>query len=97
LIVVDAAIEWHGELGGGRDAEQGPDLGAQLVAVGSVHDLCVDGAVSVVVNPRRRGDDYVGANDGHGDAMILFSGSTDRGDGAPWPYSSGVYTTVIRH
>jgi hypothetical protein len=40
---------------------------------------------------------YLGAADGRGDAMILYSGSTDRGDGAPWPYTSGLYTTILRH
>ena len=52
---------------------------------------------SVVVGPRTRIDDYVGADDGNGDAIVLFSGSTDRGDGAPWPYSSGLYATTLRH
>jgi hypothetical protein len=40
---------------------------------------------------------YLGATDGHGDAMILFNGSTATGNGAAWPYTSGLYTTVIRH
>jgi hypothetical protein len=40
---------------------------------------------------------YFGATDGRGDTMILFSGSTDMGNGAIWPYTSGLYTTVLRH
>ncbi|MGO9974511.1 MAG: hypothetical protein ACLP01_17260 [Solirubrobacteraceae bacterium] len=40
--------------------------------------------------------EYVGAISGRGDAIILFSGSTNTGDGAPWPYSSGLYATVLR-
>ena len=40
---------------------------------------------------------YLGATDGHGDAIILFDGSTATGNGAAWPYTSGLYTTVLRH
>lgn len=49
---------------------------------------------SVAVNPRT--SEYVEATGGNGAAIILFSGSTDTGDGAPWPYSSGLYATVLR-
>lgn len=38
----------------------------------------------------------VAATDGRGDAIILFSRSTDSGNGAPWPYSSGLYTALLR-
>jgi hypothetical protein len=51
----------------------------------------------VAVSSRRHTTGYVGATDGHGDAIILFNGSTDTGDGAPWPYASGLYTTLFRH
>lgn len=54
------------------------------------------GPASVAVNARRRTAAYVAAASGRGDAIILFSGSTDTGDGAPWPYSSGLYATVLR-
>jgi hypothetical protein len=50
----------------------------------------------VAVSSRRHTAAYVGATDGHGDAIILLSGSTDTGDGAMWPYTSGLYTTVLR-
>ncbi|HEY5428984.1 MAG TPA: hypothetical protein VIK04_07675 [Solirubrobacteraceae bacterium] len=40
---------------------------------------------------------YLGASDGHGNAMILFDGSTATANGAAWPYTSGLYTTVLRH
>lgn len=53
------------------------------------------GPASVAVNARRRTAAYVAATSGHRDAIILFSGSTDTGDGAPWPYSSGLYATVL--
>lgn len=68
-------------------------------------DVSLDAAVghdgqlqrtSVVLGATHHVWSYLGATDGRGDAMILFSGSTDTGDGAPWPYSSGLYTTVRR-
>jgi hypothetical protein len=59
------------------------------------HDGRVE-PTSVVVSAHRRIDNYVGATDGRGNAVIVFSGSTDTGDGAPWPYSSGLYATVRR-
>ncbi len=49
---------------------------------------------SVAVGPTRHISAYLGATDGHGDAMIMFHGSTDTGNGAAWPYTSGLYTTV---
>ena len=52
---------------------------------------------SVAVGTTQHISAYLGATDSHGDAMILFSGSTDTGDGAAWPYTSGLYTTVLRH
>ena len=52
---------------------------------------------SVAVSARRHIAEYLGATDGRGDAIILFSASTDRGDGASWPYSSGLNATVLRH
>lgn len=50
----------------------------------------------VAVGATRHISTYLGATDGHGDAMILFNGSTDTGNGAAWPYTSGLYTTVRR-
>jgi hypothetical protein len=38
---------------------------------------------------------HLGVTDGRGDAIILFSGSTDTGNGAAYPYSSGLYTTAL--
>jgi hypothetical protein len=52
---------------------------------------------SVAVGATHHISGYLGAADGRGDAMILFSGSTDTGNGAMWPYTSGLYTTVLRH
>ncbi len=52
---------------------------------------------SVAVLATRHISAYLGATDGHGDAMILFDGSTDTGNGAAWPYTSGLYTTVWPH
>ena len=37
---------------------------------------------------------YVGAISGDGDAIILYSGSTNTGNGAAWPSSSGLYVTI---
>jgi hypothetical protein len=39
---------------------------------------------------------YVTAVDGRGDAMLLYTGSTSRGSGAPYPYSQGVYVETAR-
>jgi hypothetical protein len=60
------------------------------------HNVHIDPA-TVAVNARKPVAGYLGATDGRGDAIILFSGSTNTGDGAPWPYSSGLYATVLRH
>jgi hypothetical protein len=51
---------------------------------------------AVAVGASTRTAANVAATDGRGDAIILFSRSTDSGNGAPWPYSSGLYTTVLR-
>jgi hypothetical protein len=51
---------------------------------------------SVAVSARRHTAAYAAAASGRGDAIILFSGSTDTGAGSPWPYSSGLYATVLR-
>jgi hypothetical protein len=60
------------------------------------HDGSVEPA-SLAVSARTHIAAYLGATDGRGDAIILFSGSTDRGDGASWPYSSGLYATMLGH
>jgi hypothetical protein len=52
---------------------------------------------SVAVGATQHISGYLGATDGHGNAMILFDGSTATSDGAAWPYTSGLYTTVLRH
>jgi hypothetical protein len=52
---------------------------------------------SVAVGATHHISAYLGAADARGDAMILFSGSTDTGNGAMWPYTSGLYTTVLQH
>ena len=49
---------------------------------------------SVAIGSRPYPNQYVAATDGHGNAMILFNGSTDIGNGAPWPYTSGLYVTT---
>jgi hypothetical protein len=54
------------------------------------------GPTSTVVSLPTHVAGYVGATGGHGDAIILFNGSTDTGDGASWPYTSGLYATVHR-
>jgi hypothetical protein len=51
---------------------------------------------SVAVGATQHISAYLGATDAHGNAMILFNGSTDAGDGAAWPYTRGLYTTVRR-
>lgn len=54
------------------------------------------GPATVAVNAHTHIAAYLGATDGHGTAIILFSGSTDMGNGAGWPYTSGLYATVLR-
>jgi hypothetical protein len=53
------------------------------------------GPPSVAVSAHTPVDQYLGATSGHGDAIILFSGSTDHGNGAPYPYSTGLYATAL--
>lgn len=48
---------------------------------------------SVAISARPYPNQYVAATDGHGNAIILFNASTDTGNGAPWPYTSGLYAT----
>jgi len=51
---------------------------------------------SVAGGATRQISAYLGATDGRSNAMILFNGSTDTGNGAAWPYTSGLYITVRR-
>lgn len=70
--------------------------GARLVLQAALgHDGHVQ-APAVAVGALTRVAANVAATDGSGNAVILFSRSTDTGNGAPWPYSSGLYTTVLR-
>jgi hypothetical protein len=69
-----------------------PDVSLDA-AVG--HDGQLQSA-AVALHASQHISSYLGATDGHGNAIILFDGSTDTGDGAAFPYTSGLYTTVSR-
>ena len=58
------------------------------------HDGRVQPA-AVVLGAKTHIAAQLGASDGRGDAIILYSGSTDTGNGAAYPYSSGLYTTTL--
>jgi hypothetical protein len=58
------------------------------------HDGRVQPA-AVVLGVKTHIATHLGATDGRGDAIILYSGSTDTGNGAAYPYSSGLYTTTL--
>ncbi len=55
------------------------------------HNNQVESASTAVSTPT---NDYVGAVSGDGDAIIIYSGSTNNGT---WPYSTGLYVTIHHH